>query len=78
MFEMIADAVEAVGAENFDSQALYDAAKSYSLVIDGIERSGFAETRRYALSNYMIYKASAADEDMIRAAEKWIPHLVEP
>ncbi|NQT74675.1 MAG: ABC transporter substrate-binding protein [Chloroflexi bacterium] len=78
MFEMIADAVEAVGAENFDSQALYDAAKSYSLVIDGIERSGFAETRRYALSNYMIYKASAADEDMIRAAENWIPHLVEP
>lgn len=78
MFEMIAAAVEAVGAENFNSQALYDAAISYSLEVDGIERSGFTETRRYALSNYMIYKASAADEDMIKADENWIPHLVEP
>ena len=78
MFEMIADAVEAVGAENFNSQALYDAAISYSLVIDGVERSGFTETRRYALTNYMIYKASAADEDIVRATENWIPHLVEP
>ncbi len=78
MFEMIADAVEAVGAANFDSQALYDAAISYSLVIDGVERSGFTETKRYALSNYMIYRASVADEDIVRAAENWIPHLVEP
>ena len=78
IFEMIADAVEAVGAENFNSQALYDAAISYSLVIDGVERSGFTETRRYALSNYMVYRASATDEDIIRADENWIPHLVEP
>ena len=78
MFEMIADAVENVGAENFNSQALYDAAISYSLVIDGVERSGFTQTRRYALSNYMIYRASADEEDIVRAAENWMPHLVEP
>ena len=78
MLDMIADAVEAVGAENFNSQALYNAAISYSLEIDGVERSGFTETKRYALSNYMIYRASAADEDIVRADENWIPHLVEP
>jgi len=78
MLEMIADAVEAVGAENFDSQALYDAAISYSLEIDGVERAGFTETRRYAFSNYLIYRASGIDEDMIRADENWMPHLVEP
>jgi hypothetical protein len=78
MIEMIADAVEAVGAESFNSQALYDAAISFSLEVDGVERSGFAETKRYALSNYMIYRASATDEDIIRADENWIPHLVEP
>ena len=78
MFEMIADAVEAVGAENFDSQALYDAAISYSLEVDGVERSGFDEIKRYGASNYVIYRASAADEDIVRADENWIPHLVEP
>ncbi len=78
MIDIIAQAVEAVGAENFTSQALYDAAISYSLEVDGIERSGFTETKRYALSNYRIYRASAAGKDIIRADENWIPHLVEP
>ena len=78
MIDIIADAVEAVGAENFNSQALYDAAILYSLEVDGVERSGFAETKRYALSNYMIYRASAADEDIVRADENWIPHLIGP
>ena len=78
MLDLIADAVEAVGAENFNSQALYDAATSYSLVIDGVERASFTETKRYALSNYLIYRASAADEDLIRADENWRPHLVKP
>ena len=78
MIDIIAEAVEAVGAESFNSQALYDAAISFSLEVDGVERSGFAETKRYALSNYMIYRASATDEDIIRADENWIPHLVEP
>ena len=78
MLEMIADAVETVGAENFNSQALYDAAISYSLQIDGIERSGFTEARRYGLSNYQVYRASVANEDIVRADENWIPHLVNP
>jgi len=78
LIDLIANTVEAVGAENFNSQALYDAAISYSLVVDGVERAGFTDTKRYALSNFMIYKASAADEDIVRADENWIPHLVEP
>ncbi len=78
ILDLIANTVEAVGAENFTSQALYDTAISYSLQIDGIERAGFTQTRRYAYSNYLIYKASAADEDIIRADENWIPLLIEP
>ena len=78
ILDLVADTVKVVGAENFTSQALYDTAISYSLQIDGIERAGFSETRRYAYSSYLIYKASAVDEDIIRADENWIPLLVEP
>ncbi len=78
MLEMIASAVKAVGADNFDSQALYDAAKSYSLVIDGVERTSFTQIRRYGLTNFTIYEASAVEEDLIRADENWIPLLIEP
>jgi hypothetical protein len=56
----------------------YDATESDSLVIHGVERASFTETRRYAYTNYLICGASDADEDIIRADENWIPHLIEP
>jgi hypothetical protein len=59
-------------------EALYDTIESHSLVIDGVERASFTETRCYAYTNYVIYRASDADEDIIRADENWIPHLLEP
>ncbi|NQT72805.1 MAG: ABC transporter substrate-binding protein [Chloroflexi bacterium] len=78
MLEIIADAVEAVGPENFNSQALYDATTSYSLIIDGVEKSSFTDTRRYALTHYSIYEASASDETMVRLDPDWIPVVLEP
>jgi hypothetical protein len=47
----------------------YDATDSYSLVIHGVERASFTETRRYAYTNYLIYGASDTDEDIIRTDE---------
>ena len=54
MLDIIADAVEAVGADNFNSQAIYDTAISYSLVTDDVERASFTKTKRYAYDNYLM------------------------
>lgn len=78
MLDIIADTVEAVGAQNFSSQALYDAATSFCVEIDGTEVMAFTKTRRYSLSGYTVYEASTEDEAVIRAAEDWVPVLVEP
>ena len=78
MLRMIENAVKTVGAQSFDSQALYDAAQSYTLTIDGWERYSFNETKRWATDLYAPYKVSADDETIIRQHTEWIPVVVEP
>ena len=77
MLEIIRQAVEAVGPENFDSEALYTTAQSFSLTIDGIEQFSYTETKR-ASTNYMvILEARGAEEDMFRVSE-WVPIICAP
>ena len=79
MLEIIKDAVETVGPENFDSQALYDAAISFSFDLDGIE--GFAtfdETKRYVQNYYGIYEARVDGEDLFRADPEWHEQVITP
>ncbi|NQT74683.1 MAG: ABC transporter substrate-binding protein [Chloroflexi bacterium] len=78
MVDIIRQAVESVGAENFNSQALYDAAQSYSLVVDGIQRYSFNETKRYANDSLAIYELRADEKDLFRADPEWIPVLQNP
>ncbi len=73
MLDIIADAVEAVGPENFDSQALYAAAQSYSQTVDGVTRVSFSETKRSSIDRVGIYKASGADEDLFCVQDEWYP-----
>ena len=78
MLNVIANAVESVGSTNFDSQALYEAAKSFSLTVDDIERYSFGETKRYVVDYYGIYKAKSADQNLFRAYPEWLPVSTEP
>ncbi|GAI98887.1 unnamed protein product, partial [marine sediment metagenome] len=78
MLEIIVQTIEIVGAENFDSVALYDTAQAYSQVVDGIQRSSLSETKRDAVDAYGMYEVSAADRDIFRISDDWIPIMREP
>ena len=78
MLDIIANAVETVGAANFDSQALYDAAESYSLVIDDIPRYTFGPNKRCSNDFYAMYEARADEENLFRLHTDWYPAVHEP
>ncbi len=78
MLEIIEDAIETVGPENFDSQALYNSALSYSMIVDGIERASFGETKRNSLDYFAIYEARSAEEDLFRVDPQWHAAILEP
>lgn len=74
MLDIIKNAAEAVGPENVDSEALYDAAQSYTLAVDGIEDMySFSETKRFGHNYVAVYEVSAAEEAIVRADAEWIP-----
>lgn len=78
MFSIIQKAVETTGAGAFDSQALYDAAQSYTLTIDDWDRYSFSETKRWATDLYAAYEASEAEKAMVRLHTDWLPVVTEP
>ncbi len=78
MLEIIAKAVEVVGPENFTSQALYDAAESFSLSVDGTERDSFSSTKRTSLNYLGLYEASATEKNLVRVIPEWYPIVYEP
>ena len=78
MLCMIADAVEAVGRGNFNSQALYEAATSFTYSCDGVQRASFDEEKRSATDSYAIYEARAIGEDMFRMHDEWLPAVRSP
>lgn len=78
LVDLIAKTVEAVGPENLDSQAIYEAAQSYSLTIDGITRFGYSELRRDGKNYYAVHRASAADKTLVLADDDWVPTVDQP
>ena len=73
MLSIIADAAETVGPQNIDSQAIYDAAISFVCTSDGVQRASFGEGKRNATDAYGIYEARAAEEDIFRMHDEWLP-----
>jgi hypothetical protein len=72
--EVVQDAVEAVGPEEFDGQAFYDAAMDYKTDSDmwvGYPAWGFSETKMHLVDDLRIYEWSALEEDMVMASD-WI------
>ena len=78
MLEIVKDAVESVGPQNFNAEALYNAAESYSEVLDGLEIYSYGKNKRVSPDYYLIQEASAAERDLVRADPDWLPILTEP
>ncbi|MFC2028047.1 ABC transporter substrate-binding protein [Chloroflexota bacterium] len=79
MLDLIAQTVESVGPGNFDSQALYDVAQSYSMTVEGIEGFfSFSETKRLSANYYAIYEARSTERDIFRADPEWVPISTGP
>jgi len=79
MIEIIADAVEAVGPDNFDSEALYEAAISYTQTRNSGEvRASFSETKRASLDRLPVYEADGAAKDLLMVSDGLVPLIREP
>jgi len=76
LLNIIADAAEAVGPENIDSQALYNAAESFSLTVDDVDLYSFVGKRSVS-SFYRVLEAREDGEDFF-AVSDWLPVVVEP
>ncbi len=74
MIEIIANAVEAVGPDNYNSDALYEAAISYSQTTSSGElRASFSETKRASLDRLRIYEVDGVAKDLFMVTEELIP-----
>lgn len=70
---IIAETVKTAGAENFDSDALYRTASSFSMTFGGCEEWNFTETKRTSWNYVGIYELSATEKDLIRKDPQWYP-----
>lgn len=77
MFELIREASASVGPENLNSQAIFDAAKSFSITVDGCPHS-YNENKRTSSDALAIYEIDAAKEDIFRSDPRWLPVIYEP
>ncbi len=73
MLDIIVDALETVGPEDFNSQALYEAAQSYSQNIDGVTRASFSKTKRSSIDHLAIYEVNGAEKDMFQVHNELYP-----
>jgi len=74
-FQILQNAIEKVGAENFDGQAYYDAAVKYRIggpLFEGYPEWGFSEPKRYLVDHLLIQEFSAEDEDIVSLSD-WLP-----
>lgn len=72
ILQILRQAIEEVGAKDFDGQALYDTVTEFKMVIQGFEEWGFSDTKRLCLDHVKIYEVSAEAEDLV-AISDWIP-----
>ena len=75
IFEILQQAIEEVGAENFDGQAFYNAALKYettSSTWEGYPVWSFSETKRYLVDHIVIDKFDAEAQEVVRITE-WLP-----
>jgi hypothetical protein len=75
-FSILRQAVEEVGAEDFDGQAFYDTAIKFNATYKGLPEREFTETRRDLSREAAVYEWKADVKDIVRISD-WLPGLVE-
>jgi len=78
MLEMIGDAVEISGPQEFGPLALFEAADSFSLTIDGMKRESLSEGERISINYLTMYELRADRKDLFRVGPKWNPVVTCP
>lgn len=78
VLEIIGNAAQEVGPENFNSDALYNAAESYIDYKEGLEIASFSEDKRYAVNYYTMYEISASERDLVLIDPEWYRQSIEP
>ena len=76
--DIIRIAAKTVGPENIDSQALCDAAESYSLIVDDVARYSFSEAKRYLVDYLRVFRADGVQKDLVPLSDEWLPVVLEP
>ena len=76
MLDIVRKAVEEVGAQNFNSQALYEAATSWQYDYEGIPAfHSFTQIERIPTHYYAVYEARGDEQDVFRIHEEWLPKV---
>ena len=78
MLEILRDTIEATGPENFNSEAFYEKAQSYSLNFDGVQMHSYTETKRTSLDHMGLYRLDGTQKDIFRLVPEWIPVVYKP
>ena len=71
ILEGIRFAAEAVGSENVDSQAIYEAMPSVKMVWDGLQRQSYGPEKRVSADLLAIYEVDGSTRDLIRVSD-WL------
>ena len=77
LMEMIRQAVEQAGAENFSGQALYNTAVNFEVQFGGHPKWYFTETDRAAIHDVLIHEWSADEQTLVRVTPDWLPLVTE-
>jgi ABC-type branched-subunit amino acid transport system substrate-binding protein len=70
-YELLKAAVEEVGAENVDSQSIYNTATKFHYTIEGMPEMSYSETNRVNTHSGMIYEWSAEASDLVPISD-WL------
>ncbi|MFO8101798.1 MAG: ABC transporter substrate-binding protein [Dehalococcoidia bacterium] len=76
MLAIIAEAASEVGAENLNSETLYQTAQNFSTDLNGHE-FGFSPASRNSFHSFGIYELRAEDKNLFRVVPEWIS-VAEP
>ena len=73
--EILQEAIEEAGAENFDGTAFYNTAIKFKTQWEGYPELSFTESRRYTPEYCAIWEWSAAEQELVDVSG-WVPVIV--
>jgi ABC-type branched-subunit amino acid transport system substrate-binding protein len=76
LLEIVRQAIEEVGAEQFDGQAFYDTAITFRVQYDGFPEWYFTETDRSLIHHAAVYEWRAQTETLVRVSD-WLPFTTD-